>query len=184
MEQMESASVSARPAAKPKAEGRCTEGNFCADLYTHSCVYDTESTVSTATERSSVQCYGISREGEERPGTPPPHQNFTLDDLKMFVGDRDGMEGQNDAPSIIWTNGSVLSTLASVLETDPSVVSTLPSVVSTNPSVLVVDEVDLRYKCQCGVQMGLQERVATREWSARYPAPYVCYDCRWKSAGV
>ena len=175
----ESASVSAKPAAEPKAAGRCTEGNFCQNLKEHSCVYDTDSTVSMrSAESASIKCYGLTREGEDRPCTPPSHQNFTIDDLNLVIGDQNG---QDDSPSIVWTNASVLSTLASVLETDPSVVSTLPSIVSTTPSVQVLEEVDLRYVCQCGVQMGLQERAATMDFLARYPAPYVCYNCRWRS---
>ena len=180
----ESASVSAKPAAEPKAEGRCMEGAFCQNVADkdHSCVYDTESTVSSrSAESASIKCYGLSREGEDRPFTPPPHQNFTLDDLNLVIGQQHGQDG---SPSIVWTNASVLSTLASVLETEPSVVSTMPSIVSTSPSIMVVDEIDLRYTCQCGVQMGPQEQAATLEFLSRFPAPYVCLNCRWRSAGL
>ena len=177
----ESASMSARPAAIPKASGRCTEGNFCGDLLAHSCIYDTKSTVSNrSTGKTSVKCYGLSREGEERPNTQPPHQIFTIEDLNLVV------DGHNDdTPSIVWTNASVLSTLASVIETDPSVVSTLPSVISTTPSVQVVEEVDpMLLQCQCGTRISIQERVATMEYSRMFPAPYVCRECRWRSVGL
>ena len=133
----------------------------------------------------SVQCRGLSREGEERPGTPDPRFDpsfdFTINDLNLQIG---SLEDQEKPPSIIWTEASVQSTLASVISTDPSIISTQASVVSTVPSVLILEEVDLRYQCQCGTQMGLQERVATREFAARYPAPYVCYSCRWAHVGL
>ena len=180
----ESASVSAKPAAEPKADGRCMEGDFCPNVAEkdHSCVYDTESTVSSrSAESASIKCYGLSRDGEDRPCTPPPHQDFTLDDLNLVIGQQNGPV---DSPSIIWTNASVLSTMASILETEPSVVSTMPSIISTSPSIMVVDEVDLRYTCQCGVQMGPQEKIATLEFLTRFPAPYVCLNCRWRSAGL
>ena len=112
---------------------------------------------------------------------PDPRFDFTLNDLNLQIG---GLEEQENAPSIIWTEASVQSTLASVISTDPSIISTQASVASTVPSVLIVEEVDLRYQCRCGTKMGLQERVATREFAARYPAPFVCYACRWAHVGL
>ena len=140
----------------------------------------------------SVQSHSLSREGVERPGTPDPRYDpsydFTINDLDLQVGT---LEDQDKPPSIIWTEASVQSTLPSVIETDPSiistqasVISTVPSVASTVPSVLILEEVDLRYQCQCGTRMGLQERVATWDFSARYPAPYICYNCRWAIVGL
>ena len=148
----------------------------------HSCVYDTSSTV-TMESVKSVECRGLSRKGEEMPESfiPDPRFDFTLNDLNLQIG---GLEEQENAPSIIWTEASVQSTLASVISTDPSIISTQASVASTVPSVLIVEEVDLRYQCRCGTKMGLQERVATREFAARYPAPYVCYACRWAHVGL
>ena len=105
----------------------------------HSCVYDTSSTV-TMESVKSVECCGLSRKKEERPGTPDPRFNFTLNDLNLQIG---GLEDQENAPSIIWTEASVQSTLASVISTDPSIISTQASVASTVPSVLIVEEVDL-----------------------------------------
>jgi hypothetical protein len=32
--------------------------------------------------------------------------------------------------------------------------------------------------------MGLTERVATWEFLARYPAPFVCHNCRWATVGL
>ena len=177
-----SSSASAKPAATPKEAGRCKEGDFCSDLMNHSCVYDTSSTVTMESEKS-VQCRGLSREGEEMPDSfiPDPHFDFTLNDLNLQIGEP---EVQENAPSIIWTEASVLSTLASVISTDPSIISTQPSVASTVPSVLIVEEVDLRYQCSCGTKIGLQERVATCEFAALYPAPYICYACRWAHVGL
>ena len=125
------------------------------------------------------------REGDERPGTPDPRYDpnfdFTINDLDLQVG---VLEDQDKPPSIIWTDDSVQSTLPSVIETDASVVSTLPSVISTTPSVLILDEVDWRFQCKCGARMGLTERVATWEFAARYPAPFVCHNCRWATVGL
>lgn len=112
---------------------------------------------------------------------PDSSKDFTINDLDLLVGEQVEKE---DAPSIIWTDASVLSTLASVILTDPSVISTQPSVASTVPSVLIVEEVDLRYQCRCGTKMGLQELVATQEFTARYPVPYICYACRWAHVGL
>ena len=126
---------SKRPAALPKPMGRCTEGNLCDNLLAHSCIFDTDTASAMSmksADESSVTCYGLSREGEERPTTPPPHQDFRLDDLNLVVGDH---LVHNNAPSIIWTNASVLSTLASVLDTEASVIETLPSIISTEASV-------------------------------------------------
>ena len=134
-----SSSASAKPAATPKEAGRCKEGYFCSDLMNHSCVYDTSSTV-TMESVKSVECCGLSRKKEERPGTPDPRFDFTLNDLNLQIG---GLEDQENAPSIIWTEASVQSTLASVISTDPSIISTQASVASTVPSVLIVEEVDL-----------------------------------------
>ena len=179
-----SSSVSTRPAAIPKAAGRCREGDFCPDLMNCSCIYDTSSSV-TMDSVKSVQSRSLSREGEERPGTPDPRYDpsydFTINDLDLQVGI---LEDQDKPPSIIWTEASVQSTLPSVIETDPSIVSTQPSVISTVPSVLILDEVDWRYQCQCGARMGLTERVATWDFSARYPAPFICHNCRWATVGL
>ena len=71
---------------------------------------------------------------------PDPRFDFTLNDLNLQIG---GLEEQENAPSIIWTEASVQSTLASVISTDPSIISTQASVASTVPSVLIVEEVDL-----------------------------------------
>ena len=178
-------SMSKRPAALPKEDGRCTEGAFCANLKTHSCIYDTDTASAVSmksAKESSVKCFGFSRDGEERPNTPPPHQNFTIDDLNLVVGDH---LVQNDAPSIIWTNESVLSTLASIIETEASVIETLPSIISTEASVQFLDEIDpMLLNCQCGAKISAQEIEATIEYSKQHPAPYICYDCRWKSVGL
>ena len=175
-----STSVSANPAATPKEGGRRKEGYFCSDLMNHSCVYDTSSTVNMESVKS-VEYRGLSRTGEERPGTPDPLFDFTLNDLNLLIG---GQEDQEEAPSIIWTEASVQSTMASVISTDPSIISTQASVTSTVPSVLFIDEVDLRYRCRCGTKMGIQECVATQDFAARNPVPYVCYACRWASVGL
>ena len=175
-----STSVSAKPAATPKEAGRCKEGDFCSDLMNHSCVYDTSSTV-TMESVKSVEYRGLSRTGEERPGTPDPLFDFTLNDLNLLIG---GHEDREDAPSVIWTEASVQSTLASVISTDPSIISTQASVTSTIPSVLIIEEVDLRFQCRCGTKMGIQERVATQDFAALNPAPYICYACRWASVGL
>ena len=179
-------SLSKRPAALPKPNGRCTEGNFCANLLAHSCVFDTDTASAVSmksAEESSVTCYGLCREGEERPTTPPPHQDFRLDDLNLVVGDH--LVHYNNAPSIIWTNASVLSTLASVLDTEASVIETLPSIISTEASVQILDEIDpMLLVCQCGTKISEQEKEATLEYSKQHPAPYICFDCRWKSVGL
>ena len=90
-----SSSVSDSPAAIPKAAGRCKEGNFCPDLLNCSCIYDTGSSV-TMDSVKSIQCRGLCREGEERPGTPDPRydpsQNFTIDDLDLQVGTLDDQD--------------------------------------------------------------------------------------------
>ena len=52
----------------------------------------------------SVEYRGLSRTGEERPGTPDPLFDFTLNDLNLQIG---GQEDQEEAPSIIWTEASV-----------------------------------------------------------------------------
>ena len=174
------ASVSAKPAATPKEQGRCKEGDFCGDLLNHSCVYDTSSTV-TMESVKSVEYRGLSRTGEERPSTPDPLFDFTINDLNLLIGEQ-GDRG--DTPSIIWTEASVQSTLASVISTDPSIISTRASVNSTIPSVLIIEEVDLRFQCRCGTKMGIQERVATQDFATLNPAPYVCYSCRWASVGL
>jgi hypothetical protein len=126
-----------------------------------------------------------SREGESRPGSPDrkydPNYDFTIEDLELQVG---VLEDQDKPPSVIWTEASIRSTLPSVIETDPSVISTLPSIVSTTPSVLVLEEVDWRFQCKCGQKMDLTERVAAWEYLAKYPAPYVCLNCRWKTVGL
>ena len=114
----------------------------------------------------SVEYRGLSRTGEERPGTPDPLFDFTLDDLNLLIG---GHEEHEDAPSVIWTEASVQSTLASVISTDPSIISTQASVTSTIPSVLIIEEVDLRYQCRCGTKMGIQERVATQDLQPATP---------------
>ena len=177
---------SKRPAALPKPMGRCTEGNLCDNLLAHSCIFDTDTASAMSmksADESSVTCYGLSREGEERPTTPPPHQDFRLDDLNLVVGDH--LVHYNNAPSIIWTNASVLSTLASVLDTEASVIETLPSIISTEASVQFLDEIDpMLLVCQCGTKISAQEKEATLEYSKQHPAPYICFDCRWKSVGL
>ena len=156
------------------------EGDFCEDLLNHSCIYDTSSTV-TMESVKSIEYRGLSRTGEERPNTPDPRFDFTLNDLNLLIGEQ-GDRGE--APSIIWTEASVQSTLASVISTDPSIISTRASVNSTIPSVLIIEEVDLRFQCRCGTKMGIQERVATQDFATLNPAPYVCYSCRWASVGL
>ena len=125
------------------------------------------------------------RRAGDRPGTPDPRYDpnfdFTIADLDLQVG---VLEDQDKPPSVIWTENSVRSTLPSVIETDPSVVSTLPSIISTTPSVLILDEIDWRFQCKCGEKMDLTERVAAWEYLAKYPAPYVCLNCRWKTVGL
>ena len=81
------ASVSTKPAAIPKEQGRCKEGNFCNDLLNHSCTYDTSSTI-TMESVKSVVCRGLSRSGEERPNTPEPCLDFTLNDLNLLNGEQ------------------------------------------------------------------------------------------------
>ena len=253
-----SSNISTRPAAIPKAAGRCKEGSFCQNLDSCSCIYDTSSNVSMGSptmaqsqtislnkrregvspgsaspisatgfrhslnrcregdrslalpssanglnhslnkcregERSlalSSSANGLnhslneSREGESRPGSPDrrydPNYDFTIADLELQVG---VLEDQDKPPSVIWTEASIRSTLPSVIETDPSVISTLPSIVSTTPSVLILEEVDWRFQCKCGQKMDLTERVAAWEYLAKYPAPYVCLNCRWKTVGL
>ena len=141
----------------------------------------------------SLKCLGMTREGKERPTAPRPEDDFTLNDLLKLqnLQERPLADEKEETPSVIWTEASVKSTLASVIETEPSilstdasVVSTLPSVASTVPSLLILEEVDLRYQCLCGTQMGLQEWVATREFAALYPSPYVCFSCRWALRGL
>ena len=146
----------------------------------HSCTYDTSSTV-TMESAKSIEFRGTSRAGEERPNTPAPLLDFTINDLELQV---EGYVHKDNAPSIIWTDISVQSTMASVISTEPSVQSTQASVCSTVPSILIVEEVDLRFNCQCGTKMGFEEREATQEFAARNPAPYVCYNCRWASVGL
>ena len=230
-----SSNISTRPAAIPKAAGRCKEGSFCQNLDSCSCIYDTSSNVSMGSptmaqsqtislnkrregvspgSASPISATGFrhslnrcregerslalpssanglnhslneSREGESRPGSPDrrydPNYDFTIADLELQVG---VLEDQDKPPSVIWTDASIRSTLPSVIETDPSVISTLPSIISTTPSILILDEVDWRFQCKCGEKMGLTERVATWEYLAKYPAPYVCLNCRWKTVGL
>ena len=176
----ESSTTSTRPAALPKGPGRCKEGNFCDNLMDHSCIYDTDSTV-TMESAKSIVFRGTGRTGEERQKPPAPLVDFTINDLELQV---DGPVDKEDAPSIIWTDISVQSTMASVLSTEPSVQSTQASVCSTVPSIMIVEEIDLRFNCQCGTRMGPEEREATQEFAARNPAPYVCYNCRWASVGL
>ena len=176
----ESSTTSTRPAALPKGPGRCKEGNFCDNLMDHSCTYDTSSTV-TMESAKSIEFRGTCRTGEERQKPPAPLVDFTINDLELQV---DGPVDKEDAPSIIWTDISVQSTMASILSTEPSVQSTQASVCSTVPSIMIVEEIDLRFNCQCGTRMGPEEREATQEFAARNPAPYVCYNCRWASVGL
>ena len=230
-----SSNISTRPAAIPKAAGRCKEGSFCQNLDSCSCIYDTSSNVSMGSptmahsqtislnkrregvspgSASPISATGFrhslnrcregerslalpssanglnhslneSREGESRPGSPDrrydPNYDFTIADLELQVG---VLEDQDKPPSVIWTEASIRSTLPSVIETDPSVISTLPSIVSTTPSILILDEVDWRFQCKCGEKMDLTERVAAWEYLAKYPAPYVCLNCRWKTVGL
>ena len=72
-EEETSSNVSTKPAAIPKAAGRCREGRFCQNLETCSCIYDTSSNVSMGSP-SSAQSQNISlnrrREGGDRPGSP------------------------------------------------------------------------------------------------------------------
>ena len=67
------------PCSNPEGTGRCKEGQFCSNLKTHSCLNDTASTVTTDSV-SSIRCLGLSRQGEERPSTPRPENDFTIND--------------------------------------------------------------------------------------------------------
>jgi hypothetical protein len=185
-----SSSVSTRPAAIPKAAGRCREGRFCPDLATCTCIYDTSSNVSMGSAKS-VPSQNFSPNGRnegDRPGTPDPRYdpdfNFTIADLDLQVGVLDDQDKPPSPPSVIWTDNSVQSTLPSVIETDISVASTMPSIASTAPSVLVLEEIDWRFQCRCGERMGRTEQVATWEFLSRYPAPFVCHNCRWATVGL
>ena len=202
-----SSTISTRPAAIPKAEGRCKEGRLCPEVDRCSCVYDTASSV-TMGSPNSTQGRSLSlssgregdirqgrslslnsgREGDHiRPGTPDPRYDpnfdFTISDLALQVGVLEDQD-KPKAPSIIWTDDSVQSTLPSVIETTASIVSTMPSIVSTTPSVIILDEIDWRTQCKCGASMTLTERAATWEFAERYPAPFICHDCRWATVGL
>jgi hypothetical protein len=197
MEDQETVSITGFRAATPKRAGRCKEGALCNNLRDHSCLDDTASTVTMASVSSrGLKCLGLTRNGEELPKSPPPSGDFTLRDLPQFQ-DLDKLIRLQDVPvppkspsirstlpSIVSTDPSIIETDPSIIETDPSIISTNPSIVSTVPSVLILEEVDLRYRCLCGTEMGLQERVATKEFAARYPSPYVCYSCRWARMGL
>ena len=176
--------VSIQPAATPKCPGHCKEGVLCNNLRGHSCLDDTASTVTMGSVSShGLRCLGLTRNGEELPKSPPPSGDFTLRDLDRLKRLQDVPEPPK-SPSIRSTLPSIISTDPSIIETDPSIISTNPSIVSTVPSVLILEEVDLRYRCLCGTEMGLQERVATKDFAARYPSPYVCYSCRWARMGL